>query len=129
MGKRKNGGEEKRKKGEEWRKGEHRKGDKKRRNEKRKGEEATKKEDWTNRKIASQLNKPEEEKEEEEEEEEEAKVDKMHKPVSPKEGGSPLRNMPVADIAASFQMAVVDVLVEKTKEQEEKENKQGKRKN
>lgn len=45
-----------------------------------------------------------------------ANIDKMHPPA--KNSGQkqlPLRTMPVADIAASFQLAVVDVLVEKTK--------------
>jgi N6-L-threonylcarbamoyladenine synthase len=45
-----------------------------------------------------------------------ANIDKMHTPT--KNSGQkqlPLRTMPVADIAASFQLAVVDVLVEKTK--------------
>jgi N6-L-threonylcarbamoyladenine synthase len=35
--------------------------------------------------------------------------------TEPDETEQPLSNIPVADIAASFQMAVVDVLVEKTK--------------
>jgi len=49
-------------------------------------------------------------------------VDKLHKPQQgqPAQAQMPLRNMPVADIAASFQMAVVDVLVEKTKAAAEK---------
>ncbi len=42
-------------------------------------------------------------------------VDKLHKPDKASDPAQrPLRTMPVADIAASFQMAVVDVLVEKT---------------
>lgn len=49
-------------------------------------------------------------------------VDKLHKPQKgqPAQAQMPLRNMPVADIAASFQTAVVDVLVEKTKAAAEK---------
>ncbi len=45
------------------------------------------------------------------------KVDKLHHPGNLNKDSAqlPLRTMPVADIAASFQMAVVDVLVSKTK--------------
>jgi N6-L-threonylcarbamoyladenine synthase len=43
------------------------------------------------------------------------KVDKMHKPVETEQQQLPLNGMPVDNIAASFQMAVVDVLVDKTK--------------
>jgi N6-L-threonylcarbamoyladenine synthase len=44
-------------------------------------------------------------------------VDKLHhpKPNAKEEAQLPLPNMPTANIAASFQMAVVDILVEKTK--------------
>lgn len=42
-------------------------------------------------------------------------VDKMHQPDKTGQNRLPLNAMPVANIAASFQMAVVDVLVEKTK--------------
>jgi N6-L-threonylcarbamoyladenine synthase len=45
------------------------------------------------------------------------KVDKLHRPgdTPVPQAELPLSTMPTADIAASFQMAVVDVLVEKTK--------------
>jgi N6-L-threonylcarbamoyladenine synthase len=45
------------------------------------------------------------------------KVDKLHRPgdTPVPQARLPLRPMPTADIAASFQMAVVDVLVSKTK--------------
>jgi N6-L-threonylcarbamoyladenine synthase len=44
------------------------------------------------------------------------KVDKLHQPdQAPDQAQLPLSTMPTADIAASFQMAVVDVLVDKTK--------------
>lgn len=45
------------------------------------------------------------------------KVDKLHPPGKNKSGAAqlPLPSMPAADIAASFQAAVVDVLVSKTK--------------
>jgi N6-L-threonylcarbamoyladenine synthase len=44
-----------------------------------------------------------------------AKIDKMHAPgKAAQQGQLPLRSIPVADIAASFQVAVVDILVEKT---------------
>ncbi len=49
------------------------------------------------------------------------KVDKMHAPGKNKQQ-LPLRNVPVADIAASFQMAVVDVLANKTKAAADKFN-------
>ena len=42
-------------------------------------------------------------------------VDKMHRPDRSAQAELPLKNMPVADIAASFQIAVVDVLIEKTR--------------
>ena len=41
-------------------------------------------------------------------------ADKMKRPNPSQQAELPLRTMPVADIAASFQMAVVDVLVSKT---------------
>jgi N6-L-threonylcarbamoyladenine synthase len=43
-------------------------------------------------------------------------VDKLHKPAPPDQTRNqpPLSNMPIANIAASFQMAVIDVLVSKT---------------
>jgi N6-L-threonylcarbamoyladenine synthase len=44
-----------------------------------------------------------------------SKVDKMHRPDESAQTQLPFNSMPVANIAASFQMAVVDVLVEKTK--------------
>lgn len=49
-------------------------------------------------------------------------VDKLHSPPSGNRGQAqlPLRTMPTADIAASFQMAVVDILVSKTKAAAEK---------
>jgi N6-L-threonylcarbamoyladenine synthase len=44
------------------------------------------------------------------------KVDKLHQPATDTDQTQlPLNTMPTADIAASFQMAVVDVLVDKTK--------------
>ncbi|MCG3211701.1 MAG: tRNA N6-adenosine threonylcarbamoyltransferase [Anaerolineae bacterium] len=46
-------------------------------------------------------------------------VDKLHTPADPRRSGS---KMPVADIAASFQTAVVDVLVSKTKAAAEEHN-------
>ncbi len=43
------------------------------------------------------------------------RIDKLHQPAAkPPPGQLPLRSMPTADIAASFQMAVVDILVQKT---------------
>ncbi len=42
-------------------------------------------------------------------------VDKMHHPEKSAQQQLPLNGMPAANIAASFQMAVVDVLVDKTK--------------
>lgn len=52
------------------------------------------------------------------------KVDKLHRPKrsSKEETQLPLPNMPTANIAASFQMAVVDILVEKTKAAAEEHN-------
>jgi N6-L-threonylcarbamoyladenine synthase len=44
-----------------------------------------------------------------------SKVDKMHRPDESTQTQLPFNSMPAAHIAASFQMAVVDVLVEKTK--------------
>lgn len=45
-----------------------------------------------------------------------SKIDKLQAPgPASRQGQLPLRTMPVADIAASFQLAVIDVLVDKTK--------------
>lgn len=42
-------------------------------------------------------------------------IDKLHQPAQAPPQQPALRSMPTADIAASFQMAVVDILVQKTK--------------